>query len=85
MNSPSIYIKDRNSGQVLATFLVTEMSLAFEQAKEYEEFGLEIELITPTVLEGLAECLGLDDTNKNQLMESVDSELVDHDSSCCKN
>ncbi len=81
--SASVKIIEVNSGQVLFECPIEKSDFAYEKAAEFEEMGLEIKLIHPSVNESLAETLGVQGDPLEAFEESLAEEIEGHDGSCC--
>jgi hypothetical protein len=78
-----IQVVDALSNQVLFECSLDDADAAFKEAQSYEEFGLDIKIIAPTVTDSLAISLGLSDEDKERLRQSSIDEIADHDGGCC--
>jgi hypothetical protein len=66
-----IKIIDLNSNSTLYSFRDDECEIAFNKARELEELGLDIKIVTPTSIETLGVALGAD----HQALEKVSCEI----------
>jgi len=78
-----VKIIEKNSGQILFECPVEQSDFAYEKAAEFEELGLEIKLVHPSVNESLAQSLGVQGESLEDFEESLSEEIEGHDGSCC--
>jgi hypothetical protein len=76
-------IKDKQTGTILKEFNLSDAANAFAFAHECEEMGLDIEILSPTITQTLAHSLGVSDQASQEMEQSIQEELEDHDFSCC--
>jgi hypothetical protein len=76
--SSTVKVIDKGSETVLFTCCVSEMHLAYEQAEKYEDMGLDIELISPSIPETLIRSLGANAEDIDKLNESIAAEIKSH-------
>ncbi len=79
----TVKIIEINSSQVLFECPVDQSDFAYEKAAEFEEMGLEIRLIHPSVNESLAQTLGISGDPLEAFEESLSEEIEGHEGSCC--
>lgn len=79
-----VQVLDVGTGQSLFECSLEESDRAHEFAASMEEMGLDVKVINPTLSETLTSSLGLSMEETKEYQESMDHELEDHDSSCCK-
>lgn len=82
MNS-LVKVVDQNSQSVLFSCGMDNIHSAYLYAKEMENLGLEVKIVSPTITQTLADGLGISAQEKMNLQESVNQELHDHEGSCC--
>lgn len=78
MNASLVKVIDKNTKSILYTCTIENLDSAFENANNYENLGLEVEVITPTVF----------DTFFTSSKEEIEAEINSHKSlgqndSCC--
>ena len=83
-NHQQIYIKDIQSGEILWSGGLEDLEKGHSEAARLCEIGLDIELISPSVVHSLAQELG----QSQEDLELLDTELQEehdshHDDSCC--
>lgn len=79
-----VQVLDIGTNQVLFECSLEESERAHQYAAEMEDMGLDVKVVNPTLAETLTSSLGLDVEEVKVYQESMDHELEDHDSSCCK-
>jgi hypothetical protein len=84
-NLSTIKIIDRGTNQILFECPINESSRALREAAQLEEYGVDIQIISPSVTETLAEALGLSSEEREKLAQSSHDEIADHEGSCCHN
>lgn len=60
-----------------------QSDFAYEKAAEFEEMGLEIKLVHPSVNESLANSLGVTGDPLEAFEDSLEEEIEGHEGSCC--
>ncbi|MDH4469226.1 MAG: hypothetical protein QE271_14300 [Bacteriovoracaceae bacterium] len=80
-NKKIIYLKVKNSSpeEILGTYSFEQMDEAYQMASEFEENGVEVELMIPGAAESLANELGLSLEERDKLFSSIEQEMDDHD------
>ena len=76
--SSTVKVIDKTSETILFTCCVTEMQKAYEEAEKYEEMGLDIELISPSIPETLIRSLGANAEDIEKLNTSIEAEIKSH-------
>ena len=71
-----IKILDKVSGEVINDYPLEDLEQASIRAKELEEWGVEIQLSVPNVIETLGHSLG--QLDKKRLDQEIDEELSEH-------
>lgn len=84
-NTSTIKIISTEDNQILYEYSLELADLAYQQAAELEEMGLDITVIHPNVTETLCQSLGLNLEQQQDYHQSVVAEIEDHDGSCCHN
>lgn len=79
----TVKIIEVHSSQVLFECPVEQSDFAYEKAAEFEEMGLEIKLLHPSVNESLANSLGISGDPLEAFEESLTEEIEGHEGSCC--
>ncbi len=79
----NILIKDRASGKILSQYPLDQGDKAYEEAASFEEFGLEVEIIQPTLTDTLGVELGRSSQEIQEFKESLEHEMDQHEGSCC--
>lgn len=69
--------------QVLHSYTMNELEKAYEQAAKLEEMGIEVKVIAPSAPETLAMALGSSEDELNELKESINHEISEHDLEDC--
>lgn len=86
MNS-LVKVVDQNSQSVLFSCAMDNIHSAYLYAKEMENLGLDVKIVSPTITQTLANGLGISEQEKANYQASVSRELHDHDgiseSTCC--
>ncbi|MCO4753288.1 MAG: hypothetical protein KC478_02345 [Bacteriovoracaceae bacterium] len=84
MSSPlKVKIIDTLSEETLFECTVEEMESAYQQAAQYEEMGLDVKIIAPSITQTLTNTLGMSHDEEEEYQNSVVAEMEDHDGSCC--
>ncbi len=84
MSSPlKVKIIDAASEETLFECSLEDMEVAYQQAAQYEEMGLDVKIIAPTITQTLTHTLGLSHDEEEEYQNSVVAEMEDHDGSCC--
>ena len=78
-----VKIIDIQSQETLFECSVDEMESAYQQAAIYEEMGLDVKIIAPSITQTLTNTLGLTHDEEEEYQNSVVAEMEDHDGSCC--
>ena len=78
-----VKIIDIQSQETLFECSVDEMESAYQQAAIYEEMGLDVKIIAPSITQTLSNTLGLTHDEEEEYQNSVVAEMEDHDGSCC--
>jgi hypothetical protein len=78
-----IQIIETQSQQVLFSCAMDKSHEAYEKASEFEQLGLDIKILHPSVNETLADSLGIDEERMKEFSESLDEEIEDHPGTCC--
>lgn len=81
--SLKVLVVDALSNEVLYECPVEELESAYKRAGEYEEMGLEIKVLAPSVTQTLTNTLGLSHDEEDEYQNSVTAEMEDHEGSCC--
>lgn len=79
----TIRVIDNLENKLLKEFSWQEKEKAFQYAAQMESYGLEVSVITPTIMESLGNSLGITPDQAEDLRQSVIAEMEDHDGSCC--
>lgn len=82
MNS-LVKVIDQNSKTELFSCSMDNIHSAYLYAKEMENLGLEVKIVSPTITQTLADGLGVSEKFKAEYQKSVEQEINDHDGSCC--
>ena len=72
-----------NSESTLFECAVDQSEMAYKKAAEFEEMGLEVKLIHPSVNESLATSLGIKGDPLQAFEDSLEEEIEGHEGSCC--
>lgn len=84
MSQPlKVLVIDILSNEVLFECPMEELESAYQKAGDYEEMGLDVKVIAPTVTQTLTNTLGLTHDEEDEYQNSVVGEMEDHDGSCC--
>lgn len=78
----AIQLIEPNTQQVLESFPLEAEELAYRKATEYEEMGLDVKIVRPTINETLADSLGASEDEKKALRSELDEEILSHDGGC---
>jgi hypothetical protein len=78
-----IFVRDIHTQHILFECFIDESDKAYRFAAEMEELGLDIEVVSPTLSEGLSASLGLSKEQLEHYKESMDEEIEAHEGSCC--
>jgi len=78
-----IKVIDKGSGQTLFECTRDESAKAYQAAAEFEEMGLDIEVITPSLTASLSTSLGLSREQTEAFEKSLEEESLAHEGSCC--
>jgi hypothetical protein len=79
-----IQVKDRLTEQTLFECDLEQSETAYARAAEYEEMGLDVQVINPTLSQTLTSSLGLNLEEVRKYEESLTEEIENHDEgSCC--
>lgn len=82
-NISKIKILNTESGETLYEFPMESADMAYRQAAQLEEIGLDITVDHPNVTQTLCDSLGLNLSEQEEYQQSVVAEIEDHDGSCC--
>lgn len=83
MSALFITIQEKHSQKVLKKISLEEKDLAYKIAREFEEYGLEVEIVTPTIHDNLLNQLNINSEQKEKYLESLKEEIESHEDSCC--
>jgi hypothetical protein len=78
-----VKILDKQTQQLLFECPIEKMDNAYAQASLFEEMGLDIQIIVPTLSESLSQSLGHGPQDTAAYMDSLAEELEHHEGSCC--
>ncbi|GAB4010425.1 MAG: hypothetical protein Fur0010_03080 [Bdellovibrio sp.] len=78
----TIRVVDSDS-QVLFECPIEESDRAYNFAREMEEMGVEVKLLSPSLPQTLVNSLGMKEEDQEQFIASVDYEIEDHEVGCC--
>ncbi len=79
-----IQVKDRLTEQTLFECDLDQSESAYARAAEYEEMGLDVQVVNPTLSQTLTASLGLNQEEVRTYEESLAQEMEEHDDgSCC--
>ncbi len=70
------------SEEILFSCEMSEIDKAYDYAKEMEDLGLEVKVISPNVNETLAQSLGATEQEWQDYKQSMEQEMDDHDGCC---
>lgn len=84
MSNKLFEIRDSLSQQVLYSGDLENIDLIYKKASEYEDMGLDIEIVSPGISEQLARELGASEEDLEKLREVISHEIDSHDDTCCK-
>ncbi|MCB9061207.1 MAG: hypothetical protein H6622_06770 [Halobacteriovoraceae bacterium] len=84
MGNKLFEIRDRFSQQVLYSDVLENSELVYKKAVEYEQMGLDVEIVSPGVSEQLARELGATEEDLEKLKKIISYEIDSHEDSCCK-
>lgn len=79
-----IKVVDVLNNEILQEFSQSESQKAYEYAAQLENYGLEVQVIAPTITETLADSLGMSANMQQEYAQSVIAELSEHDGCCAK-
>lgn len=82
-NSLKVKVIDIQSEETLFECPVEDMDWAYQRASEYEDMGIDVKVIAPTVTQTLTNSLGMSADEEEDYQQSVVAEMEDHDGSCC--
>ena len=71
-----IKILDKATGEVIHDYPLEDLERASLRAKELEEWGIDIQLSVPNVIETIGHSLG--QLDKKRLDQEIDEELSEH-------
>lgn len=77
---------DKNSNSVLFECSANNKELAYSEAKKFESFDLNVEIIGPTLPEDLILALGAEQADLMKLNQDLELEIHEHPNisgSCC--
>ena len=74
--SNHIKILDKSTNELLNEYCIEELEIASARARELEEWGLDVKVIVPNVIETLGHSLG--QLDKKKLDEEINEEISDH-------
>ena len=77
-----IKILEKNSGEILMSLESHELEKAYFEATQFEQMGLDVEVVAPTVTQTLTDSLGMSFDEKEEYEQSVAAEIADHEGSC---
>lgn len=78
-----ILVRDIHSKQILFQASMEESESAYQFAAQMEEFGLDIEVISPTLSDTLTTSLGISEEEILRYNQSLESEIEAHEVPCC--
>lgn len=76
--SSTIKLFDKNSMTLLFECGIDEIETAYQKAHEFEEFGIDVLLKSPSLPETLIRGLGATDEHVNELHMAIDEEIQSH-------
>lgn len=82
-DSNQILLVETQTGETIASFSIQEREKAYQKATQLEQMGLDIEMRSPGAAKSLAIELGADKKQLEDLDQSLQEEMDDHDDSCC--
>jgi hypothetical protein len=77
--SKKVQVLSTDSKEVLFECEIAEESRAYEYAAHMEELGLEVEVVSPNVIDTLTTALGLKKDQEDAFRHSVYEEIHDHE------
>lgn len=80
---PKIRVVDLQSGQTLFECSIQDSEKAYQFAAQMEEMGLDLKVLVPTLADTLSTSLGLTRDEQAAYEASLESEMEDHEGSCC--
>ena len=84
MSQPlKVLVVDTLSDEVLFECSIEELESAYQRAAEYEEMGLDVKVVAPSVTQTLTNSLGMTHEEEEEYQNSVVAEMEDHEGSCC--
>jgi len=81
--SSMIQVVETTSGEVLFQCPFEEDEKAYAYAREMEAMGLDITIKKPSVAQTLVNELGLNEEDRKAYDQSLEEEILEHDSGCC--
>ncbi|MAE58592.1 MAG: hypothetical protein CME69_06905 [Halobacteriovorax sp.] len=69
---------DQMTGTELFSCDISEIEKAYAKAEEYEEMGLDVKLVAPSIPETLIKSLGAGESDINKLNETITEEIASH-------
>lgn len=78
-----VKVVDVQSNETLFECSVEQLESAYRRASDYEEMGLDVKVIAPSITQTLTNSLGLNHDEEEDYQNSVVAEMEDHDGSCC--
>lgn len=76
--STRVQVIDQISSQILFECDMAEADIAYTKAREYEEMGLDIKILAPSLGETLIQSLGATSEEIEQYKKGLDSEIDSH-------
>lgn len=72
-----------SENQTLFECPIEDQEKAFSYAKQMEELGIEVKIVSPSLPQTLVNSLGMSEENQKIFDESIDHEIDDHEGGCC--
>ena len=74
-----VQILDKETENILFECPIESIEQAYEQARNFEQMGLDVQIKTPSITQTLAHSLGKTGPELDKYNESVQHEMDDHD------
>lgn len=78
-----VKVVDVQSGESLFECSMEDLERAYQAAGDFEEMGLDVKVIAPSITQTLTNSLGMTHEEEEEYQNSVVAEMEDHEGSCC--
>lgn len=83
MTQKTVKIIENNSKEILFETTQKNIDLAYKKVIEFEEMGLDVDIITPSVSQSLIMSLGASEKDVDELRKSELAEIESHNKPTC--